>query len=106
MDTWCDVGHLLNLRLSWSKKGELGQKETIFLGLTKRVREERKKRAKSFLLRSTEFRRLKFIGLRTKVYRINKGYVWVTKMGDFVEDLNKEFIKSKISGLGSVHEAS
>ena len=103
MDMWRDVGHLLNLRLSWSKKGELGQKENIFSGLTERVREERKRRAKSFLLRSTEFRRLKFIGLRTKVYRIKKGYAWVTKMGDLVEDLNKEFRKSKDSGLGSVH---
>ena len=71
-----------------------------------RVREERKRRAKSFLPRSTKFRRSKFVGPRTKVHRIDEGYAWVSKMRDFAKDLNKEFKKSKVSGLGSVHEAS
>ena len=41
-----------------------------------------------------------------KVHRINEGYAWVPKTRDFVEDPSKEFGKSKVSGLGSVHEAS
>ena len=70
------------------------------------MREERKRRAKSFIPRSTKFRRSKFIGPRTKVHRINEGYARVSKMWDFTEDPNEEFEKSKVSGLGSVHEAS
>ena len=70
------------------------------------MREERKRRDKSFLPRSTKFRRSKFIGPRTKVHRINEGYAWVSKMRDFAKDPNEEFEKSKVSGLGSVHEAS
>ena len=88
------------------QKGELGQKKPIFLGLIERVREERKRRAKSFLPRSTEFRWSVFIGPRTKVHRIDEGYAWVSKTLDFVEDPNKEFEKLKVSGLGSAHEAT
>ena len=106
MDTWRDIGHLLNLRLIWRKKGELGKKEPIFPGLTDRVREERKRRAKSFLPRSTEFCWPVFVEPRTKVHRINKGYAWVLKMRDFDKDPNEEFGKSKVLSLGSVHEAS
>ena len=72
MNTWRDVGRLLILKLSWSKMGKLGQKEPIFPGLTERVREEGKGRAKSFLPRSTEFCQLKFVGPRTKVHRIDE----------------------------------
>ena len=68
--------------------------------------EEGKKRAKSFLLRSTEFRRSKFVRLRTKVHRIDEGYAWIPKTKDFTEDPSEELGKSKVSGLGSVHEAS
>ena len=106
MDTWRDVGHLLNLRLSWSKRGKLGQKKPIFVGLIERVREERKNRAKSFFPRSTEFRRSKFIRPRTKVHLIDEGYAWVPKTRDFDEDPNEELGKLKFSSLGSVHEAS
>ena len=53
-----------------------------------------------------EFRRLKFVEPRTKVHHIDEGYAWVPKTWDFTEDPNKEFGKSKVSGLGSVHEAS
>ena len=105
MDMWRDVGHSLNLRIKLEQRGKREKGDPIFL-VCPRVREERKRRAKSFLLRSTEFRQLKFIGLRTKVYRIDKGYVWVSKMRDFTEDLIKEFGKSNVSGLGSVLEAS
>ena len=64
------------------------------------------RRAKSFLLQSMGFRRSEFIGPRTKVHHINKGYAWVPKTWDFTEDPNEEFRKSKVSGLRSVHEAS
>ena len=41
-----------------------------------------------------------------KVHRIDEGYTWVPKMQDFAKDPSKEFKKSKVSSLGSVHEAS
>ena len=41
-----------------------------------------------------------------KVHRIDEGYAWVPKTWDFVEDTNEGLGKSKVSGLGSVHEAS
>ena len=63
-------------------------------------------RAKSFLSRSMEFRRSKFVGLRMKVHRIDKGSEWVPKKRDFTEDPNEEFWKSKVSGLRSTHEDS
>ena len=71
-----------------------------------RVREERKRRVKSFLPRSMKFRRSKFVGPRTKVHRIDEGYVWVPKTLHFAEDPSEEFEKSKVSGLGSVDKAS
>ena len=49
---------------------------------------------------------LEFIGPRTKVHQLDDGYAWVLKTQDFIEDLNKEFKKSKVSGLGSVHGTS
>ena len=71
-----------------------------------RVRKERKKRAKSFLPRSTEFCQSKFIKLKMKVHLIDEGYAWVPKTHNFTEDPNEEFGKSKVSGLRSVQEAS
>ena len=53
-----------------------------------------------------EFRWSKFVRLRTKVDRIDEAYTRVPKSQDFAEDPNEEFGKSKVSGLGSVHEAS
>ena len=41
-----------------------------------------------------------------KVHLLYKGYVWVSKTWDFAEDSSKEFGKSKVSGLGSVHGTS
>ena len=60
----------------------------------------------NFSLQSTEFHRLEFVGLRTKVHLLDEGYDWVLKTWDFVEDSRKEFGKSKVSGLGSVHGTS
>ena len=53
-------------------------------------REERKRRAKGFLPRSTEFRWSVLVGLRTKVHRIDEGYAWVPRKKYFAEDLRKE----------------
>ena len=103
MDTCCDVGH----DLSCKTKRDLGQENiSFFLLVHVRVREERNRRAKSFFPRSTESCRSKFVRPRTKVHRIDKGYAWVPKTRDFAENPNEEFGKSKVSGLGSVHEAS
>ena len=71
---WHDVGNTLNLNLSLNK-GAKGKEGIPFSGFFFREREKR--RAKSFLPRSTEFRRLNFVEPRTKVHRIDKGYVWV-----------------------------
>ena len=70
------------------------------------MKKERKRRAKSFLPRSTEFRRSKFVKPIMKVHRVDDGYAWVPKTLDFAKDPSEEFEKSKVSGLGSVHEAS
>ena len=67
---------------------------------------EKEKSVKRICLRSTGFRQSEFIWSRTKVHRSDEGYVWVPKMRDFAEYLSEEFWESKVSGLGSVHEAS
>ena len=41
-----------------------------------------------------------------KVHLLDEGYAWVPKTRDFTEDSSKEFGKSKVFGLGSVHETS
>ena len=47
-----------------------------------------------------------FVGPRTKAHLIDEGYAWVPKTRDFTKDLNNEFQKSKVSGLGSVNGTS
>ena len=51
---------------------------------------ERRKRAPSFSLRSTELHWSDFVDLRTKVHRIDEGYVWVPRTRDFFKDPRKE----------------
>ena len=41
-----------------------------------------------------------------KVHLLDEGYAWVQKTRNFVEKSSKEFGKSKVSGLGSVHGTS
>ena len=72
----------------------------------KRRERERKERNSKFSLQSTEFRRSKFVGSRTKVHLLDEGYSWVPKTRDFTKDSSKEFRKSKVSGLRSVHGTS
>ena len=54
------------------------------------MREEKKRKAKSFLPRSTEFRWSVFVGPKTKVHRIDEGYAWVPRKKYFIEDPRKE----------------
>ena len=63
------------------------------------MRKERKKRAKSFLPRSTEFHRSVFVGPRIKVHRIDKGYAWVPRKKDFAKDPRREFWEIKVIGF-------
>ena len=63
-------------------------------------------RASNFSLLSMEIRWSAFVGPKTKVHLLDKGYAWLPKTLDFVEDSSKEFGKSKVSGLGSVHGTS
>ena len=67
---------------------------------------KKKKRNSNFSLRSTKFRSFEFIGPRTKVHLLDEDYMWVPKTRDFYGDASKEFEKSKVSGLGSVHGTS
>ena len=41
-----------------------------------------------------------------EVHLLDESYAWVSKSRDFAEDSSKEFGKSKVSGLGSVHGTS
>ena len=55
--------------------------------------------------RFTKFRRLEFVGPRTKVHLLDEGYTSIPKTRNVVED-SSEFGKSKVLGLGSVHGTS
>ena len=41
-----------------------------------------------------------------EVHLLDESYAWVSKSQDFTEDSTEEFGKSKVLGLGSVHETS
>ena len=71
-------------------------------------KEKRKKRERSsnFSLRSTEIGGSVFIWPRTKDHLLDKGYAWVPKTRDFIEDSSEVFKKSRVLGLGSVHGIS
>ena len=45
----------------------------------------------SFSLRSSEFRRSKFVEPRVKVHLLDEGYVWVPKRRGFIKDPKEEF---------------
>ena len=98
VDTWQDMGYFLNIRIKLEQMGKKG-KRIPFSWFCPKVREKRKRRAKSFLPRFTKFCRSKFVGPRMKVHRIDEGYAWVPKTQDFAKDPNDEFRKSKVSGL-------
>ena len=61
---------------------------------------------RTFFPQSTEFCRSKFVESKMKAHLLDEGYAWVQKTQDFTEDSSEEFGKSKVSGLGSVHETS
>ena len=68
----------------------------------KRDKRERGERSSNFSLQSMEIGGLVFVGPRTIDHLLDKGYAWVPKTRDFVEDSSEEFVKSRVSGLGSV----
>ena len=82
----------------------------IFFVCVRGRERERRERALSFSLRSTELRCSDFVGPRIKVHRINEGYVWVTRTRDFTEeskDGNSENSKlSSLRGFLSLHLSS
>ena len=45
-------------------------------------------------------------GQELKDHLLGKGYAWVLKTRDFIEDSSEEFGKSRVSGSGSVHGTS
>ena len=67
---------------------------------------EREGESSNFSLRSMEIDWSEFVGPITKVHLLDEGYAWVPKTRDFFEHLSKEFLISKVSGLGSVHGTS
>ena len=86
-----------------SIKGEkisFGRGSPIFLIFERREREGGRERKVPF----GDSR--DFVGPRTKVHRLNEGYTWVSETKDFAKDSSEDFRKSKVSGLGSVHETS
>ena len=94
-----------------SIKGEnisFGKRSLPFFLILQTVEGEkgRENKTQNFSLRSTEFRQLEFIVLRTKVHLLDEGYVWVPKTWDFAEGSIEEFGKSKVLGVGSVHGTS
>ena len=72
----------------------------------KREKRGRGEKSSNFSLRSTDISGSVFIKLETKDHLLDKGYAWVPKTRDFVEDSSEEFRKSRVSGLGSVHSTS
>ena len=104
--TWAKQLKLKDM-LKGAMKEKKKEKSFSFL-LFEREREKKGEEVsfQKFSLRSLEIGWLEFIGPRTKVHLLNESYAWVPKSRDFFEDLSKEFVKSKVSGLGSVHGTS
>ena len=91
----------------WVKNHFWGINIRFLLSVHDREGDKKKeKKNLNFSLRSTEFRRLKFIGPKTKVHLLDEGYAWVPKTRDFTEDSSEEFGKSKVLSLGSIHGTS
>ena len=65
--------------------------------------EKKNKKNENFSLRSMEFRRLEFVGPRTKVHLLHEGYVCLPKTRDFSKNSSDEFGKLNVSGLGSAY---
>ena len=75
-------------------------------GENERRREREGKGGSIFSLRSTEFGSLSYVGPRLKVGVLVEDNAWTPKSRVFVGDSSEEFEKSKVSGLGNVHETS
>ena len=70
------------------------------------MRKRERKESSSFSLQSTKFCSSEFVEPRIEVHILNESYAWIPKSWDFAEDSSKEFGKSKVSSLGSVHGTS
>ena len=114
-DTWNHESHISNLtsnKLNLKKKKRKGkqkgeEKEEKNGKMEKRRGDEREgKRGSTFSLRSKELGWSSRIEPRLKVGILVEGNAWTPKSGVFVGDMIEEFGKSKISGLGNIHETS
>ena len=63
---------------------------THFSGFYVREGKREKKTIQVFFRRSTKFRRSEFVGPRSKVHRLDKGYACVPKMRDFIKNPKEE----------------
>ena len=100
MNMWHNVGHSLDLNLSYNKR-ELGHKRAhffLFSRLERKREEEEKVRASNFSLRSTELRWSDFVELITKVHLLSKSYMCVPEKEDFAKDPSEKF--GGIRGFG------
>ena len=82
------------------------QWKSKLVGKKEEEKRERGERSSNFSLRSTEIGGSVFVRPKTKDHMLDKGYAWVPKTRDFVEDSSEEFGKSRVSGLGSVNGTS
>ena len=80
------------------KEGENGEKE--------RRAKKGGKRSSDFSLRFMELGWSSHVGPRLKAGVLIEGNAWTPKSGVFVGDSSEEFRKSKVLGLGNVHETS
>ena len=89
MDTWRDVGQVLKLWIRLIKKIRFWEKKANFLVGTVGEQEGEKERVQDLFHRSSEFRWSEFVWSRTKVHRLDEGYVCVPKRKDFIEASNE-----------------
>ena len=71
------------------KRMGFGHKELTFCWFGRereRERERERDRNPNLYLQCTKFYESEFVGLRTKVHLHDKGYAWVPKTWNFVED--------------------
>ena len=91
----------------WKKKKRLkiifGVELSQFCCLVVREIEKKKFKLLSSIYRvpSVGIHRVKY-----EIHLLDEGYAWVSKTWDFTKDSSKEFRKSKVSGLGSIHGTS
>ena len=91
-------GPHIQLKLGWDKRG-IREKITHFPGFD-RERTREKEESQGFLPRSMKFRWSVFIGLRTKVHRIDEWYACIPGKRNFTEVPRGEISRNQFLGLG------